>query len=609
MSKRLWSSGIVYLVIGTLLCAGSPGKAQTVEPTPVKKQMAADRRAYRAARAIDDPAQSIAALREFQKNYPKSSRVGRAQEAVFALLVQHFPERKPEIEAAIHTQLKQMEKGSSRARTEAYLAYQLAEAGPLGVDLPRAEKLAKDAVHQVDEPGYDKETIAAYAKYKQPTPAPAALHKEFASLQAEDLSILANVYLHEGKQALAAPLVAQAYALDPLIDDVNTERGRLALLNHDNVLALSSFERAQLLGSLQPPMREKMMELYREAHGGSTAGFDADMDARYSVLFPAAFVPEKASPSTTGHTALVELFTGSACPPCVGGDLAVEGVLEAYPRQEVVALAFDQHIPEPDPLANPESIARADFYDIAGTPSFTVDGEMLPASGGDREGSKRIYDSLKEAVDTAAGQSNGVGLRLTTEDSAGGMVQAHAVVTLPSGKDVDKALAVQPEARQPDAKKAEGKEPAAKATGAAAVPVPTQISAPVPHHLVVNFALVEDGIRYSGENGVRFHRMVVRALAKPADSGFPVSADGSFTLDASFDPAAISNALSSYLDTFEQHNELGFGKIKFLSKDTAMQHGHLAVAVWVQDTVTHRILQAAFAPVNPSTNVPVAATK
>ncbi len=102
-------------------------------------------------------------------------------------------------------------------------------------------------------------------------------------------------------------------------------------------------------------------------------------------------------------------------------------------------------------------------------------------------------------------------------------------------------------------------------------------------------------MRYSGENGVRFHRMVVRSLAKPADTGFETHGEGTATFDASFDPAAISKSLTGYLDGFEAQNDR-FGKIAFLTKDMTMQPSHLGVAVWVQDTVSHKVLQAAFAP-------------
>ena len=418
-------------------------------------------------------------------------------------------------------------------------------------------------------------------KFKIPPPKQIEIHAQFARTRAEAVAVLADVYLHEKKQVQGADLIAEAFKLDPLVDDVNTERGRLALLNHDDALALESFERAQLLGSMKAPDREKMMELYRLAHGGSDATFTADMDARYAQLYPPAFTPGKPAAVAAGHTVLLELFTGSGCPPCIGGDIAVEGVLDAYPRGEVVALAFDQHIPEPDPLTNPDSVARAEVYDIAHTPEYVIDGKVQPIYGARREGSEDLYGKIAKAVDATAPIATGVQLKLSAANDGGGLIHARAVVTVPSEKELETVLAVKAE---PEAVTSGEKKPAA----------PAAVS--VEPHLVVNFALVEDDVRYSGENGIRFHRMVVRALAKPAGTGFSADPAATVSLDASFDPAAISRSLVTYLEGYEQNNDR-FGKITFLTKDMTMQPEHLAVAAWVQDSVTHRVLQAAVIPV------------
>ena len=79
--------------------------------------------------------------------------------------------------------------------------------------------------------------------------------------------MLADVYLRESKSTQAAALISEAFTLDPLVDDVNSQRGRLALLDHNDGLALESFERALLVGAISTADRKKMMELYREAHG------------------------------------------------------------------------------------------------------------------------------------------------------------------------------------------------------------------------------------------------------------------------------------------------------------------------------------------------------
>ena len=481
-------------------------------------------------------------------------------------------------------------KGSGKG----YVAWLLAEAGTNGVDLKPAEKFAKEEAAHLSEASYDKHTLASYVKYKVTPPKPEALHKRYVNARAEAQAELADVYLRESKSTQAAALISEAFTLDPLVDDVNSQRGRLALLDHKDGLALESFERAQLVGAISTADRKKMMELYREAHGGSEEGFDAEMDARYAQLFPSPFPVGKASTKDFHRTVLLELFTGSACSPCVGADLSIDAVLDTYPRSEVVVLTFDQHIPDPDPLANPDSVARGQVYDIGGTPSFVFDGVLQDLYGANRYESRELHDKLAKVVEAYASLPSGVELKLSADAASGGvshLIHAHAIGQLPNAGEVAKIIAAKPKSDEPAtaAPNADTKAPPADAMPAAAAPAEPQ--------LVVNFALVEDEIRYGGENGVRFHRMVVRSLAKPADSGFRVTAGDNFSLDASFDPVAISGALRTYLDDYEQHNDR-FGKITFISKDTTIRPSHLAIAAWVQDSVSHRVLQAAFIPVS-----------
>ena len=259
---------VFFLALAQTAVRAQTVQAPIAETPTAKKQLPADRRAFRAAMTMDDPGQSIAALRAFLKQYPTSNRVGYAQAAIFKLLISNFPQRTSEIEAEVKRQVKQAGKGESRTDKEIFLAWSLAEAGTTGLDLPLAEKLATDGVKHSAEADYDKQTLAAYAKFKEPPPKPAELHKRFAESRAENIAVLADVYLREGKQAQAAPLVAEAYTLGPLIDDVNTERARLALLNHDDALALESYERAQLVGTIKPVDLQNMTQLYRKSHNG-----------------------------------------------------------------------------------------------------------------------------------------------------------------------------------------------------------------------------------------------------------------------------------------------------------------------------------------------------
>ena len=581
-------------------------------------QLPADQRAYKAAVATPDPAQRIVALQAFVKDYPKSDRAGRAKSKMFDILLKNFPDRTKEIDKAAKEEVKSGGKGLQKLENQGNVAEELSEAGPNGVDLPQADKWAKEAVDKFTEPDYDKATVKMYEKFKAKPPKAADLHKDYEdTLAGVDVS-LADVYLHEGKLAEAKDLLDKAYAQQPLDNDTNAVRGELALARHNDAEALHDFERAELSGDLAARWRTKLTDLYSAANGGSDAGMATAMDAEYKSMFPPPFTPAKATVPPGGHTALLELFTGSACPPCVGGDLAVDGLLESYPRTDLVALSLDEHIPEPDPLANPDTAARAAVYQSRSTPNYVLDGKLLNLYGQGREKSKDLYDPLIKLVAAEAALPTAVQLKLSAARSPDGQIEAHATVTAGAEAALVKQIVFPPEPKpeqKPGAPKDGKARPQRKDTkksgkdtkksdktviakpAAAAVAPPA--AAPTTPDLALNFALVEDDIRYSGENGIRFHRYVVRSLAKPADGGFPVGPGKTETLEAAFDPAAISAKLKTYLDGYAKDNDR-FGPITFLSTDTTMQPSHLYVAAWVQDRKTHRVLDAEIVPVETS---------
>ncbi len=563
-------------LLAAMLTLAAAALAQAPAPKP---QEPADAKALKAANATEDPAQRLAALRRFLVTYPESKSVDYAHFEILNTLVKNFPER----EADIDREAKYAVKHSGRMKNyeQGFIASVLVDRGPRPVDVAQAEKWARaTAKHgeKLSEARFDKDQLKAYRKYKEPAPTAAALHRDYDSTQAQALIPLANVLVHKGDTTEAPPLLDRIYALDPSISKVSELRGILALNRHRDAEALADFEHAMLLGDLEDPWPAKMNELYRAAHGGSDAGFEAELDRDYAKLYPPP-APSAKQPSSGGHTVLLELFTGSGCGPCVGGDLAVETVLAAYPRSEVVALAFDQHIPEPDPLANEDSVARAKLYDANSTPNYFLDGVKLPFYGGGRSYAGELYAKIGTALDKEAARPSPVRLTLEAKPS-GSTIVAAAAVSLPAKR----APAPPPEAAP--AKPGQAPTPAAKP------------ALPLPPKLVLNFALVEDDVSYSGENGVRFHRMVVRAMAPPQPLDLGRSAD----LRASFDPSAVSAKLHTYLTGFESKNDR-FGKIKFRRLADTLDPARLAVAAWVEDSANHRVLQAAFQPLSAPSQV------
>jgi hypothetical protein len=111
--------------------------------------------------------------------------------------------------------------------------------------------------------------------------------------------------------------------------------------------------------------------------------------------------------------------------------------------------------------------------------------------------------------------------------------------------------------------------------------------------LKVHILLVEKEIRYLGENGIRFHPMVVRAIGGENGEGYPIAAEGQGSYEASFDLEAISRDIKKQLDDYEAKGHRG-EPFQFSAKKYQINAGELAVVVFVQDDKTRHVLQAGY---------------
>jgi hypothetical protein len=110
--------------------------------------------------------------------------------------------------------------------------------------------------------------------------------------------------------------------------------------------------------------------------------------------------------------------------------------------------------------------------------------------------------------------------------------------------------------------------------------------------LALHILLVEKLVRYSGENGIRFHPMVVRSkVLAPLEGAREINHEHSFDLEQ------VEKDLKDHLDEFEKYNARHNqdGKFRFMERKDTIDPGNLAVAVFVQDTKTKEVLQSAFA--------------
>jgi hypothetical protein len=193
-------------------------------------------------------------------------------------------------------------------------------------------------------------------------------------------------------------------------------------------------------------------------------------------------------------------------------------------------------------MANPTSLLRSQFYGIEMTPGFVIDGEKETGGGALREKARIVYDRIQPVIEK----------RLETV--AGAEIKLEAVL---DGASVKVRATV-------DKVRTESKSPK------------------------LRFVLVEDELRYSGENLVRIHPMVVRSLSHP----LALNPATTTTIEYTFNLEKITAALRAYLDDYEVNGD--YGPITFKEKKYQIDSKNLSVVAFVQDEISKRVLQAAY---------------
>lgn len=270
----------------------------------------------------------------------------------------------------------------------------------------------------------------------------------------------------------------------------------------------------------------------------------AKLDERLDEEFAKNAIPFKleAPPRrrrSSEHVALLELFTGAQCPPCVAADIAFDAALKVNKPSEVVALQYHLHIPGPDPLTNADSEARAEYYGkaIEGTPTAFLDGKATEPLGGGASGSKESYETLRKQLDAVLKKNAGARLTLDVR-RAGEQIDMESEVA-----DLEKSG----------------------------------------DRVRLRFVLVEEVVRYPGHNRQRLHHHVVRAFPGGV-KGFALL-DASAKKKASVNLAELRKALTSYLDRAAKERP-------FLDDERPMNLRNLKVVALIQDDKSKEVLQA-----------------
>lgn len=374
-------------------------------------------------------------------------------------------------------------------------------------------------------------------------PTDEALRAQFQSTQSQVRTVLGQIYLKRGKTDEAEKTLKAVYTDSAASSSSRLQAARslaeVARKKGDNGELVDYLVELTVLGA-QPEWRRELDDVYKKAHNGSLAGLNEMIDARFHASTkPVHVTPYLRPKSSNARLVLAELFTGAACPPCVSVDMAFDGVLERYSRQDVAVVVYHVHVPGPDPMTNLATQARAardGIYAVGGVPTFAIDG-LTNSGGGSAEAAPAMFDTVSKAIEKQLAQVPEAALALKAK-VVGSTIKVSADVSKITSKS-DK--------------------------------------------LKLQIALVEQQQRYSGPNGVRFHPMVVRSLAGEGFKGFAVPQKGTH-VEHVFDIAKIMADNRKTIDEFLTKPFRGGANPEFNEgRRDEIDPGRLMVVAFVQD--------------------------
>jgi tetratricopeptide (TPR) repeat protein len=603
-----------FLVLAFVGFAIVGGAARQARQTPPEAQ------ALTAAAAIADPAAKLAALEKIRTDFPNATNLATVDTQILNTLVNGFPERAADITAVFDRILGRIPADAPAETRLSLTASPISVLTTKKLLLDRSETLMKDAIAALDFDKYAQAQKDAAKRTNRAEPQQAALESGFGSVKSRGLETLARVYVATGDDARALATYQEAVKVSPafgtaataLVDIYTTKNdfasaetvlknavgaaatpamaarpqqaladlyirkgddaaaegvlkeilknnassttalvplARLEAKRGDNASALDHYMTAALAGSLKADDEATLKSLWAKAHGGSEAGLEEALDKAYLEKFPNPVTPEKYAPTAarTNKSVLLELFTGSGCPPCVASDLALDAVMERY-GDHVISLVYHEHIPQPDPMVAANNNDRRLYYSVSGVPTFEIDGAMVANAagynpgGGGRTNTATVFNNYKTSIDSMLEQPAKAALKVSATGEGDQVSVTVDVTSLPA-----------------DAK-----------------------------DLRLHIVLAEKELKFTGENGIRFHPMAVRASVGEKGAGLPISAAGQFkhTFSLSQVKEDVTKSLAAELEKRRKAEAPGSTPRAYAAEGhayTAIDTSELVVVAFVQE--------------------------
>lgn len=400
-------------------------------------------------------------------------------------------------------------------------------------------------------------------------------HLDFGLAKVSYYTSLGRGYQKLGNTTQAEEAFQTAYKTNPMYAPVASV-GLATILEQrgKDREALEYLSRAALNGRMDKGGIAQFQALYRKTHGGKLDGIEEYLDARYREGYKNPVKGEKyrSEAGRTDRVVLAEFFTGAGCVPCIPFDYSFETSLEDYSRSELALLVYHWHAPSLDPMGNRSSDARVKYYGVTGAPTVFLNGKRFSRGENNSSGEDRDPNTARNMY-----------AALNSEIRTGLKTPADWQITVQGVRDGSNVKATYTTRRGKDA----------------------------PSDVTLHIALVENEITYSGENGLRFHPMVVRSLAKGAGAGeyglnpgVAESGKGEYT----FNLESISAENLRYYDEWpvERNKEVNtriggdaeFDVGAFRDHKHLINPEHLSVVAFLQDNKTKAILQASYARVS-----------
>lgn len=509
-------------------------KAAAPSPSPTPNSVMSfmqqpDYKAYQTGVFEKDPNKKIALFEKYLTDFPNSAFIESARTQLLDAVIKADPNNKERIYQEALKAIAAVKTNSPFGRT--YFASNtygsvvnsLYKAGMND----KAEEIAQKGIVLIDE----------------------MIAKETFSSKSPLWLKLGQVYLQKNDLKNAEKYFNQSIAGD--------YEGNAALLGLAEIAGkrkkgkqqLDYLMQADAKGRLKNEQRAALETLYAKQHG-SAAGLREILDENYKRANPFPFTVAKYTPPAqrSNRTVLAELFTGAECHPCITADTSFEAFLQRYNPADVTVLIYDLHIPGPDPLTNPATVARAKFYKTNSTPTYFINGNNRQSGGGiSRKESEVFYNKVTPLIDAQLEKSREADLQLSAA------LENNVIKTTAKYDNLKGDYS----------------------------------------GLRLYIGLVENELSYMGGNGVRFHPMVVREFGGEQRDGFPLK-DKNGTIEWQFDLQKVSDDLKTYIDKYEQDLQKDDKDFAFSEKKFQINNKDLSVIAFIQDEKTKNILQSAY---------------